>query len=537
MINCLLIKITHNSRGQLTRSYRTLTAEEISIGRGAECTVHLPDPRLAMHHAVIKRLDDGQLHLVAVNGEIQVDGELQQNIALSDGNQMMIGPYQLTVEPAPPDVNISVSLSLTNRLPDDYQNIKSRTHEPLRGASSFKRRLSLWLSLMIALIFLALPMAQNLIPRLQNAMATLPMGFDRVWSPGNVSNAHLHFGSQCFNCHQVLTHKVSNQACLRCHRDTGPHIADTELQKRIFNTGLIFPEGPSCAQCHREHKAPHPLARQDNSMCVKCHGNIKSVDPKSTLPDIHDFDLDHPPFKLTFLTGPGKGDILRIPQSDKSRLVEYSGLKFPHSQHVGKVQGPGGIWDVRELTCTNCHRSEGKEMIFKPVSFDLDCKSCHTTQLDVGSAKATVHLPHGSEINVLNAIKVNAPKQLNQYLDTAKKEDCGYCHEIDETKKEDALPWHVVPLRINQDWFSKAHFNHNSHRTQKCQSCHDVENSDSSADVAMPDRDSCLKCHSGNNPKPKRIASSCMSCHEFHNSHLANQAMNKPEGNPNHTGH
>ncbi|MEY3243794.1 MAG: hypothetical protein RJB20_34, partial [Pseudomonadota bacterium] len=35
MINCLLIKLSHSSRGVLSRSYRTLTAEEISIGRGA----------------------------------------------------------------------------------------------------------------------------------------------------------------------------------------------------------------------------------------------------------------------------------------------------------------------------------------------------------------------------------------------------------------------------------------------------------------------------------------------------------------------
>jgi hypothetical protein len=28
---------------------------------------------------------------------------------------------------------------------------------------------------------------------------------------------------------------------------------------------------------------------------------------------------------------------------------EKSGLKFAHYQHVGLVQGPHGIWDVREL--------------------------------------------------------------------------------------------------------------------------------------------------------------------------------------------
>jgi predicted CXXCH cytochrome family protein len=78
-------------------------------------------------------------------------------------------------------------------------------------------------------------------------------------------------------------------------------------------------------------------------------------------------------------------------------------------------------------------------------------------------------------------------------------------------------------VTINQDWFSKAQFNHASHRTQKCVACHQVEQSESSHDVAMPDRKNCLRCHSGNSPKPKRIASSCMSCHTFHNGHLADQ--------------
>lgn len=76
-----------------------------------------------------------------------------------------------------------------------------------------------------------------------------------------------------------------------------------------------------------------------------------------------------------------------------------------------------------------------------------------------------------------------------------------------------------MPLTINDDWFSKARFNHASHHTQPCKSCHDVENSQTSADVAMPDRDSCLRCHAGNERKYKRIASSCMSCHDFHNAH------------------
>jgi predicted CXXCH cytochrome family protein len=385
----------------------------------------------------------------------------------------------------------------------------------------------------IALVFLALPLAQNLIPPLHKTMAQLPLGFDRVWSPGHISNSHLHFGSQCFNCHQVLTRKVTDQACIKCHRDTTPHIADPVLQKRVFKSTRLFSDAIHCTDCHREHKAPFPLTRQDNATCVTCHSDIKSVDPKTTLPDIKDFDHEHPDFKLTFRNSHteegAQKDIERIPQSEKSRLIEKSGLKFPHSQHIGQVQGPNGIWDVRELSCTNCHQPEGKEMRFKPVSYKRDCLLCHTKQLEVGAADARFTVPHGSEQNLTNALKVQAPKQFVRYMDSLKSDGCAYCHEIVETKKEDALPWRTMPLSINQDWFSKAHFKHASHRTQQCNACHQVENSETSADVAMPDRKSCLRCHSGNSPKHKRIASSCMSCHDFHSSHVPhdNLAKNK----------
>lgn len=531
MINCLLIKISHNSRGVLARSYRTLTSEEITIGRGAECTISLLDPRLAMHHAVIKRRDDGQIYIVSINGELAVDGTVLQHIELTHGKLVTIGPYQLKVEPAPPDVNLAVSLLLVQRLPDDFQDLKSRTHEPLRGAARFKRRMSLWMAAFIAFVFLVLPLAQNLIPELHKTMAQLPLGFDRVWSPGHISNSHLHFGSQCFNCHEVLTRKVSDQACVNCHRDTAPHITDANLQKRVFKTTSLLSDGVRCAECHREHKAPHPIARQDNAMCVKCHADIKTADPKTSLPNIQDFDRDHPDFKLTFITGSTKEGAAkahkRIPQAETAHLIEQSGLKFPHSQHIGKVQGPDGVWDVRELSCTNCHQQEGKEMRFKPVSFVRDCQLCHTNQLEVGTAKDKFTVPHDTVKNVINALKVQAPKDFLQYSSSLKADGCAYCHEIVEVQKDDAPAWDIMPLQINQDWFSKAHFNHASHRTQQCQSCHLVENSETSADVAMPDRKSCLRCHSGNSPKHKRIASSCMSCHQFHSANQAHGNMSK----------
>ena len=521
MFNCLLIKITYNSRGLPVKSYRTIAAHELMLGRGAECNVHLPDPRLSMHHAVIKQNEEGQFVVQALNGELEIDGALIPGTELSYGTRLMVGPYELKVEPAPPDVNLAISLALSHRLPDDFQDLKARTHQPLAGASSFKRRLSFFLAALIALFALVLPLTQSLLPSVHKAMAELPFGFDRVWSPGRISPSHMHFGSQCFNCHQVPLQKVSDKACISCHQGIGPHIADPALQKNVFNSAHRFVGTTRCAECHEEHKAPHPLAKQDNGMCVKCHGNIKAIDTKTTLSNVHDFDGDHPEFKLTFKTGPDLKDIERIPQSDKARLVEKSGLKFPHYQHTGKVQGPNDIWDVRKLSCTNCHTPEGKEMRFKPLTFKNNCLSCHAKELELGSKELRISVPHGNEQNVFNVLKLYAPKQFSSYSDNLKKNGCAYCHDIAESKEGDTLPWRVASLHINQDWFSKAQFNHGAHQTQQCISCHKVEESESSTDVAIPDRKSCLQCHSGSKPKHKRIASNCMSCHNFHHSHYA----------------
>ena len=472
----------------------------------------------SMHHAVIKRNDDGQLVVQALSGELEQEGALISSVPLTHGQRVMVGPYELSVEPAPPDVYLAVSLVLAHRLPDDFQDLKSRTHQPLQNASRFKRRLSIALTAFIVIVFLGLPLLQNLVPQLHTAMADLPFGFDRVWSPGRISPSHMHFGSQCFNCHQQPLQKVSDKACLSCHQDTAAHIANPELQKKAFNAAHRFVGTTRCAECHQEHKAPHPIAKQDNGMCVKCHGNIKRIHPESKLANVHDFDADHPEFKLTFKNIDTQ-TTQRIPQSEKSRLTENSGLKFPHSQHVGKVQGPNGIWDVREMACTSCHVPQGKEMRFNPISFQNNCSSCHADQLRVGPKALKLSVPHGNEEAVFNMLRLNAPKQFTNYADTLKDNGCAYCHTVVKGKPDDKLPWKITPLSINDDWFSKAQFNHGAHRTQQCISCHNVEESESSADVAIPDRQSCLQCHSGKTPKHKRIASNCMSCHNFHQAH------------------
>ena len=36
-------------------------ADTLRIGRGTDCKLHLPDPRIALHHAAIYRAEDGKI--------------------------------------------------------------------------------------------------------------------------------------------------------------------------------------------------------------------------------------------------------------------------------------------------------------------------------------------------------------------------------------------------------------------------------------------------------------------------------------------
>ena len=57
---------------------------------------------------------------------------------------------------------------------------------------------------------------------------------------------------------------------------------------------------------------------------------------------------------------------------------------------------------------------------------------------------------------------------------------------------------------------------HRDHAMVECGDCHDASESEDSADVLMPDIDSCRECHGGAASEAK-LESVCVDCHVFHN--------------------
>jgi hypothetical protein len=297
------------------------------------------------------------------------------------------------------------------------------------------------------------------------------------------------------------------------------------------------------------------LVRTDSKLCTDCHKDLKTRHPNSGVVDVAEFTKDHPPFKVSMLipgkTGPAA--IVRIQQDDKARFVEASGLKFPHDVHMSAkgLRGPDG---TAKMECKNCHVKEESGIRFKPVTMGEHCQNCHSLEFE---PKATTRqVPHGKVADVLATLKeyyaqaalTDAPidvvledgiKRPGQRVAETRREAalswantkaekisqelfevrvCFACHQIKrgEAGAEPALRWQIAPIAITQHWLPKSRFPHSRHDTYKCTSCHDVEKSKKSADIAIPDIKNCRECHGGNVTVKDKAPGTCETCHGFH---------------------
>ena len=542
MIRCQLVTVTRNRAGKAQRDARTVSAEPLRIGRGADCAIHLPDPRVSLHHAALRRGDDGAIYLEAEGATLNVGGRFEQRLRLQPGQGVMIGPYRFDVEAADAAHDLALAVELAEPLPDDRERLSSRSQVSLAQTGLSKRRLALALGNLVLLLFVVLPVLYAVSPAVRMATAHLPFGLDQSWNPGPVSAGHVGFGSDCSQCHQVPFVQVRDQECTACHTGIGPHIAQAGLEQAVFGE-------MRCASCHRDHKGLEGLARGDTAQCVDCHGDVKAHASGTLLADIHDFGADHPPFRLSLAQA--DGSVVRMAQHDPAAR-EASGLVFPHDVHLapGGVDSPDG---KRALECRSCHVPDRAGVRFEPVTMQAHCADCH--RLDFEPAVTTRQVPHGDPRAVMTTLREfysaislgeipldvvtvdGMMRRPSGEPDAAQRRRaaqwveeksmaigrelfevrvCQTCHEVTPDPSNTDAPWSIAPVTANPHWLPKARFDHASHEGFACSSCHDAAASTLSSDILLPDLAGCQTCHAGQSPAPGQLASTCATCHGFH---------------------
>jgi predicted CXXCH cytochrome family protein len=547
----LVISVTRNRKGLAARAEHVVEGELLRLGRGTQCEIHLPDPRVALFHAAIFKQVDG-IYVHAPEAALSVNKRAEREARLTPGTQVDLGPYELTVEPPPAGCDLALAIELVRPMPDDLAEIRAKSRTTLETTALSKRTPAWTLAIVVALIFLALPVFNAILPPLRTATSELPVTPDQSWNPGPLSAGHQAFGRNCGSCHETPFVRVRDRVCIECHRKTPGHVQSVAMQQRLFGD-------TRCASCHADHKGPIGLVRHDPELCVACHGALKRQDRDTALRDVTDFAADHPGFKLTLWKGPTPDAVVRVEQSNKAALVERSNLKFPHDAHLKpNLRAPNGR---KTLDCGSCHVPDTSGRGFQPIVMKTACLECH--RLEFEPAVTTRQVPHGSIDDVmltmqefyaniaLNNIPVDVvdigeirrglprfasgiitDEQRQRALAWAKakaqkvSEDlievrvCIVCHQVTRTvmqgEADAPIAWNVAPVHVANTWMPGARFDHDKHRTNKCADCHPVAKSRVSADVSIPDINKCRECHAGNVAAPNKVVSTCVSCHDFH---------------------
>ena len=580
--------ISVNRRGQEQRDQRRAAGPLINVGRGSQCQIHLPDPRVALQQAQISIADSGAT-VNAELGQIRVNGRAVDGAKLAVGDRIEVGPFLLEVEQPPSGTPLALAVSLVSPLPSLGGDSRRFL---LRRPRVSKRRLSYIAFVATLLLCLLIPIypdllgypatpAANANPDVkEQVVRTLAASLVQKWNPGPVSRSHQTFGANCRACHEIPFVQVMDLSCIACHQTIKEHVSAAQL---TGPRGQAFRD-TRCAECHRDHKGPQ-MAPRPQEECAACHRDVKVVATNARSGKATDFRTEHPEFRLSLMDADKPEVIRRVRQSKPPApdMVERSNLKFDHKLHLdpGGVRDPEGKRDVRGtrtaqgnrtvLKCADCHQPNEGGRLMASVSMELHCQRCHSLAFEPKVTKRQV--PHGDAAEAATMVRefyarlvlgdvppdVNPPVDLprmrpgavltyqerQQVLQIADQKAnvvlqglfvtrkvCSTCHEVARTA--DGAGWKVAPVRVARVWMPQALFTHAKHATEQCAKCHDVAESKSSRDIAMPDITKCRECHVGAAMVTGKVTSDCATCHKFHEGgdywHGVLQAQMLPRG-------
>ena len=562
--------VSVNQRGQPQRDQRRVAGPLLNIGRGADCQIHLPDPRVALNHARITVTDSGAV-IEATTGRIEVNGRAGGgNLAI--GDRIEIGPYVLQVEEPPKGLHLALAVTLVAPL----TTFADGRRFMLRLPRLSKRRLSYIGFFGTLVLCLLIPVSPELFrmgtdasrksaskpEMMESVVPMVSAGFTQMWNPGPLSRSHQSFASDCHACHAFPFIQVRDQSCISCHKTIKEHVPAAELTGA---KGQAFRD-TRCAECHRDHKGMQ-MAPRSQEQCAECHRDVKGLVADAKSGKATDFRIEHPEFRLSLLDADKPDAIRRVRQSNPptADMVERSNLKFNHALHIdpGGVRDPEGKRDaagMRDaqgrrtvLKCADCHEPDDGERLIAPISMERHCKQCHSLSFEPKVTKRQV--PHGSEEEMAtmlrefyarlvlgdvapgdnpspdlrrmrpgavltaedrrNALQIadqKAQSVLREMFETRKV--CSTCHNV--VRKAGNVGWEVAPVRVARIWMPQALFTHAKHSTQKCETCHNVSKSKDAKDIAIPNLAKCRECHVGARPVAGKVTSDCATCHKFH---------------------
>ncbi len=548
--------------------------DSVTIGRGAENDIALPDLGVDPKHARIERRDDRRIAVVALGTlGFEIDGRTVRrgDIDAAKGAELGFGGHRITVT-RDAEGQVLLTVQRVAAVSDTAGERDEATAYSLKGLLPGRRMTAWILAVAILLGFLALPIWSFVNHSRADARSIYAFRADRSWSSGPLSRAHHALEGNCEACHQQAFVSVRDDSCKACHRDVHDHASPARLAGARAAPGatgrilggiahLFNKPGPgACVDCHREHEGAGPMQPTPQVFCADCHAALKSRLADTKIGDAGDFGTAHPQFRPLVAVVPGARPVLARVSLDGTP-IERNGLKFPHKLHLDAAGGVArmaqtmraryGFGDA--LVCADCHMPIADGTRFLPVTMERNCQMCHSLGFDrIGGTIRT--LRHGDipqmEADLRALYRSTSPpppaelaaarrrpglhaqgQVYHAYFGAvaarpasaeaaiaavfSKGGACFDCHVVAPPGGGGATDWTVLPVNQPARYMMHGWFDHAAHRTEKCESCHTARHSSSAEDLLLPGIRTCRTCHAGESAAAK-VPSSCAMCHSYH---------------------
>lgn len=558
-MDVLLRQVRQASDGAVEYQDTELSAEALSVGSAADCTIQLLGEGVAPRHATI-RSAGAQLSITCTRGHrLALNGTSTGSGVLKVGDLAEIGGNRLRLVQPPAGFDAAIEIEADAQAPASAYEQAFRTD---LNETWLSKRAAAWvLTALVIAVGLLIPFS-SIAPQRAGRTPSALLPSDHFWTSGPLTPAHeLAAGQHCGACHRQIFVHVRDTACRDCHKS----IADHVQAARLAQTRLGPPQ--RCAQCHREHNAPTTgLVVRDDGLCIDCHAKSERDFGALKVTAVTGFSRSaHPAFTVSLvkpINSPRASDLVEWETSREpiATAREQSNLKFSHAQHLDAVRvtrtSDGGA-----LGCSDCHSLDADGEHFVPISMQRSCASCHELTFDPQAPDR--QLPHGKPRDAIlliqdyfarKAVDPNPPtptlqrrrlpdqqpaqeevtcngpafpcalrRAQSEIENQFKTRGCASCHNVTDTHATEVLDrFQILPVRLTRDYFPDVHFSHRLHAVQKdksgdgaCLSCHSVKTSKTSADLFVPDIPKCLECHS-EHLQSDRVALQCSSCHSYH---------------------
>ncbi len=574
----LIRTIDYTAAGREIVRDRVAALTSLTVGRAAECDIHLPDLAVEQQHVRIESLPDGTLAVTALgtlgftlDGRVVSEGVIDPRT----GGEIALGAARLAVAR---EADGSIAITIRQVAAEEGKSDALRGFA-LASVLPSKRAMSWVFASAILLLLLAIPVASHL---LRTPVKNDPTGktpgqvvLDAAWTSGEMSLKHRSLENNCESCHVAAFESVQDETCVSCHKDTGDHAAMPRLAKgspelspgdavqwRIAQG--LGKEGPlGCVSCHSEHEGPVRQKAGGEAFCSDCHKDLGTRLTDTKLTAAHDFGKAHPQFRPAYFASFGAAKPVRAAVGAKP--VERSGLKFPHNVHMDARGGAARMAVSlgqygKPLECKDCHSPTADKASFTEVKMEDACEGCHSLVSGRTAIGGFSKLRHGdvkdlaedlARISTGPRVRIGPVRQRPGQLGSASPYRAdfgrpvrayiglsnalsagGVCTECHLPTTGPTGQADLMPVNLPDRFLTSGYFNHEAHSREKCSDCHAAGTSKAASDLLIPDLKSCRTCHLGATAvKTKKIVpSDCAMCHAYHVPSGQWQGLKPPKG-------